>query len=192
MPIKMYSFKEGSRSTPKLRRNQSSWKCKQNPSVDSFTSLRPNSLGLAQTLPGSPADLGTPTSPLLWQEYSSTRPVVHMSNEAEPSLPSPPLMSPPNFSPASGTYNAPGRTDARRTFTTVSTTALDGFKSDPIVAERNHGAHIISLGLLPNQVGLVRSEGHTSNIVQIYIGRETIFRIPLTPWKNLKRNTSLL
>ena len=84
MPFQLYSYKQvssprsrdhragrrltvslpcqGSRSTPKLRRNKSNYELKHgNCSVDSFSSLRPGSPDMmGQTMPNSPISIGSP------------------------------------------------------------------------------------------------------------------------------------
>lgn len=58
---------QGSRSTPKLKRNQTNQKYRSgNASIDSFTSLRPLSPGLARTMPNSPVSLSSPLSFSAW------------------------------------------------------------------------------------------------------------------------------
>lgn len=196
MPVELYSYKQGCRSTPKLRRNQSGWKYKNNPSVDSFTSLRPDSPGLVHTLPNSPfstvsheswslsprgqdgvpspayARFPTTHSPSVPLEsiMSPLEPVTLSQIQAlEPSSMFTELGSLPN-SPADGRPSGPftGIDESRGQNRLPPKVTVTRIEREDESLATAEAKHVLSLNLQPHQVALIRDAKHESRITQIY------------------------
>lgn len=178
MPLQFYSYKEGCRSTPKLRRNQSGQKYKKNPSIDSFTSLRPNSPGL-QSLSNSPVSLVSPQ----WQMNDLPIPAYTRFPDAQLSFEG--IMSPlelvtPNNSQSTAPIStftdlecnssSPVYNDVEHfsAFSDSQDTCQKHAKSTDEDADRRSAQHVLSLNLRPCQVAVVKDARHESEIKQIY------------------------
>lgn len=184
MPIDLYTYKQGCRSTPKLRRNQSKQKYCNNPSIDSFTSLRPNSPGLHSLLSSPTSPEARSPSSLSLERYELPSPAYtrypaghsrHASLDAIMSPLEPVVVNP--FQPMQSDFGDREEEDSRQSSDPFRSAGPNGHNhrhkstSEVVSAvdgNSNAARHVKSMCLLPNQVAVIKDAMHESNVTQIY------------------------